>query len=334
MQSSVVFGTEVVAHLTGALVMLVGDELPTLIVFFAMVSFWGQYFIYRAFCTALPNGNRYFAALLLFFTPSLAFWPATIGKDAILGFCIGISIYGFTLLYATLSVRGILCFLGGVLAMFFVRPHIAAMVAGAVALAYVWGRNYKRASGMLMKILAAPVLALVVLYVGSMLGSAWDIRDFSSSVEFVNRVSQNTHSGGSAFGDVNAPLVQRIITAPFLLFRPFPWEVHNFTAAIASLEGILVAGLFWKRRHYLIAALRQWRTHALYSFIIGYAGIFTIVFAASMTNFGIVVRQRVMLLPCVLLLICGGERGFLRIPKLHRTRTNPAVRMVRRATSH
>ena len=51
-------------------------------VLFAVISFWGQFFFYRAFVLAFPKANRRIAALLLFLFPSIVYWTSAFGKDA------------------------------------------------------------------------------------------------------------------------------------------------------------------------------------------------------------------------------------------------------------
>jgi hypothetical protein len=317
------FGTAFICRINTLVVLVAGESLPTLVVFYALLTFWAHYLTYRSFCVAVPSGNRYLAAVVLFYMPSLVFWAGTIGKDAMIGFCIALAVYGFALLYVWLSFRGIACIVVGAVGALLVRPHVGAMLAGAIGVAYLWGRNLRRAAGTLMKMVAAPVLCAIIFYVADTMSSRLEIRDLSSSVGLMRQISKNTHAGGSAFGDLDTPVRQRLLAAPFLLFRPFPWEVHNVTAALACLESLVLAGWFWVRRHYGLASVKQWRARPLYSLIIAYSIMFTIVFAASMTNFGILVRQRVMLLPLILLLFCGTEKSSVRIPKLYRTRTRP-----------
>jgi len=60
----------------------------------------------------------------------------------------------------------------------------------------------------------------------------------------------------------------------------------------------------WNRRRVLRRLVRDWRQPFL-AFIFSYAAIFTVIFAAATSNFGIIVRQRIMLLPLVLMLFCA-----------------------------
>ena len=61
---------------------------------FAWIGFWGCYLLYRAFVTAVPDGDRHRYALLILLWPSLAFWPSSIGKEAMMLFAIGVAAFG------------------------------------------------------------------------------------------------------------------------------------------------------------------------------------------------------------------------------------------------
>src|SRR3954466_4372228 len=89
------WSTNFVTMLSGALQILIGPSFPSASVIFGMLSFWGEFFAYRAFCAAFPKGDCYLLGILLFFLPSIVFWPSTIGKDALIMFFIGLCVYAF-----------------------------------------------------------------------------------------------------------------------------------------------------------------------------------------------------------------------------------------------
>jgi hypothetical protein len=114
----------------------------------------------------------------------------------------------------------------------------------------------------------------------------------------------NTAQGGSAFQtiDIKNPLSYPWVVVT-LLFRPFPWEAHNVPALIQSLEGILVFLLVIWRIKSLGKAIGSSISDPYTLFILVYSIAFTITFAI-VANFGIVARERVMLLPFFFMLLC------------------------------
>ena len=89
------WSTNFIIMLTSWLVFVFGPAFQALMIVFATLSFWGQYLFFRAFCIAFPTAKRRAAALFVFFLPSIVFWTATIGKDAVILFFIGASCYSF-----------------------------------------------------------------------------------------------------------------------------------------------------------------------------------------------------------------------------------------------
>jgi hypothetical protein len=116
----------------------------------------------------------------------------------------------------------------------------------------------------------------------------------------------NTELGGSTYG---GSLAARLALAPFLLIRPFPFEVRNLQAAVASLEGLGLLVLFVRRRKVVYRILSRLRSNPFAMFLVLYTVEFTIIFAAATTNFGLLNRQRVMLLPFTLMLFLGDSRS-------------------------
>jgi hypothetical protein len=87
------------------------------------------------------------------------------------------------------------------------------------------------------------------------------------------------------------------------LFRPYVWEASSALLAISAAEIlVLIALVIWRRRA-LWASLRGWRTHRLIGFCIVFVILYGLMLGYSMSNVGIIARQRVLLLPMLLLLL-------------------------------
>ena len=127
--------------------------------------------------------------------------------------------------------------------------------------------------------------------------------DFQSSVSRLKVQSRNSDPGGSTFNQGES-LSRRIIQGPFLVFRPFPWEAHNAMAAVAALEGAALFFLAWRKRRDVWALMRHWR-EAYVLFILIFTLEFSVIFSAATSNFGILVRERIMLVPIFLMIFCA-----------------------------
>src|SRR5262249_8435928 len=99
------------------------DEMAALLIF-AWIAFLGCYFLYRAFVTAVPDSDRYRYAALLFFWPSIVFWPSSIGKESVRLFSLGLAALGAARFF-TRRPGGITLAFVGILITYLVLPHFS-----------------------------------------------------------------------------------------------------------------------------------------------------------------------------------------------------------------
>jgi hypothetical protein len=295
------WGTNFITILTGAVYTVVGPSLAFVSVLFGSVAFWGAFFAYRAFVIGCERANRGLAALLIFFLPSLVYWSSSLGKEAIIAFGIGLTAYGFALATRTLA-RGFVFAGMGLAVTCLVRPHIAAMLGIALVVPFLFNPNRKGVRTLLMKLLAIPLLIAALFYL--LRGASEYVKADSvrTGISAINGEARDSGYGGSAF-NTGSSLQARLAMSPFLIFRPFPWEANSVQSAIAAAEGVLLCLLVWKRRSSIKTALRDAKNNGFILFICTFAVIFHVIFASAISNFGLLSRQRTMLLPFCLMLI-------------------------------
>lgn len=297
------WGTNALLMATGILTYAIGSSFAAGGVIFACVGFWGQYFAYRAFELGVPAGNRKLAACFMFFLPSIAFWTAMVGKDPVLCLAVGLSAYGFVLVSTRINFVGLLIFGSGLAVGALIRPHVAALTAVAATLVMAFSGNRRGAVGTFTRMLVVPLALAVTVYVARNASEAWQISDTSDAMLRLSTSASDTAYGGSAFQQSSSWPV-RLAMAPFLMFRPFPWEIRSAQMAVSALESLWMLVLFWNRRRQVMDAIRRARDIP----ILGFAILFTLEFAFTMApgigNFGLLVRQRVMVLPYTTLLLC------------------------------
>jgi hypothetical protein len=313
--------TNLVCNLCGLLTLAIGNAMPTLFVLFAFAALWGAYFFYRAFCISFPHGNRGLYGVLLVLLPSMVYWSSAIGKDALEQLFIGLSVYGFARIIKQVNAWSIAIFLIGLSGAALVRPHAGAMLATSMLLPFTVGQARGGWLTISLKVLLVPILAAGTFYMVSQAQSFVGVEgsDFRSNVNRLKLESEVTNLGGSTFNRGES-LPLRIIQGPFLIFRPWPWEVHNAVTAVASLEGLALFILTWRKRRDACALLRHWRD-AYVLFVLIFTLEFSVIFSAATSNFGILVRERIMLVPVVLVLFCAKHpvsRSVAGLPPAHR----------------
>jgi hypothetical protein len=322
-------GTKFIRLVTGYVYAVIGPTRLGGFFVYSWLSFWGLYFFYRAFRIGFPGGDHKRYAKLIFFLPSMLFWPSSIGKEAWMILTIGLTTLGAAKLLA--RQRGAFALLAlGLWGTAQVRAHVSLLIFIAVALAYLVRRSGSRTpTGPVVK--AVGVLALVVI--GSLVAGRFEEQHNLDGVSvgsvdsLLERTESQTAQGGSRVeggSRSRSPLDLPLATVT-VLFRPFPYEAHNAQALVASAEGLLLLGLVVGSRRRLLAVPREVFKTPYVALAATYCAGFIFAFS-SIGNFGIIARQRVQLFPFVLVL--------LALPAVSARRRRPPARRTAGSAGH
>ncbi|HUP75828.1 MAG TPA: hypothetical protein VM282_22530 [Acidimicrobiales bacterium] len=275
---------------------------------FATASFWGLYLAFRAFQIALPAGDAKRYAVLIFFLPSMLFWPSSIGKEAWMTLALGLTAYGAARIFRHRR-NAYPPLLLGLAASSVVRPHVAVVVTAALLAGFLLRPRRGRSllGGGFGKIIGIAVLAAVAVIAAQRMQDALNLGSSSSFNEALDFAQERTNEGGSSF---EAARIHSPADVPWaavtVLFRPFPFEAGNAQAMVSALEGLVLMGLFvlWARQLTRVPRLARRNPYVAFAFM--YSIIFVFAFS-TFGNFGIITRQRVQLFPFVLVLLCLGS---------------------------
>ena len=314
-------GTNFIRFTTGLLYTVTGPTRLGGFVFYSWLGFWGLFLFYRAFTVAVPQGRSRTYARLIFFLPSLLFWPSSIGKEAWMMFTLGIAAYGAARLLSGLTVRGVAYAGLGMWLAAMVRPHIA----GLVVLSLIVGILLRRPRvsfyrfGLLGKLALLAVVMVASVFLLNRTAEFLESSGFETGGGVTGVLQQTAErtgeSGGSSFepsileSPARAPIA--IVT---VLFRPFLFEASSAAAAAAALEATFLLGLTVVRFRWLLSALRSVREQPYVGLSLVYTGLIVLAFS-SIANFGLLARERVQLLPFYLVLFCIPPRKGARAPK-------------------
>jgi hypothetical protein len=297
-------GTQNLTYIVGWVYRVFGANRTVGFFVMSWLSYLGLIMFYRATSIAVPYLNRHLMAGLLCFMPSLLFWPSSPGKEAWIVFSIGLTVLGAALVFNRSLVVGSLLTSAGVIQCGWIRPHIAAALAGAFGVALLLRKSPPGKRAFLGRV--GP-LALALAFVVTMASNAQNLDSAAMSsdaqVDIRAVALDRTQTGDSQFETkpVTNPLALPSATIS-VLFRPFPFEARSALQLLTSLEGLVLA--------YLIAQKANWRrlcgdgrTHPYVILALTYTLIFIVGFS-NIANFGILARQRVQLLPFVFALLC------------------------------
>lgn len=311
-------GTQFVEIVTGIVYTITGPSMMGGFVFFSWLSFWGLCFFYRAFRVGVPDGDARRYAVLLFFLPSMLFWPSSIGKEAWMTLVLGIATYGAALLLA--RRRGASVYLAlGLAGVLMVRPHMALLTIAGLALGYaIRGSGAQRvvALGRTRTLIGLAVIGAFTLLATRRVAAFFGVDEFNldTATETLEYAERQTTGGGSEYaggGPSFKNLPMNIVT---VLFRPFPFEVSNIQSLLAALEGVTLIVLFILALPRLRTVPKRLRKQPYITYCITYSLLFCFMFSAFQ-NFGILARQRVLVFPLVLVLLAlplGSSSGLKR----------------------
>jgi hypothetical protein len=320
-------GTDALDTATGLVYTGIGPTLLGGYLVFGWLALWGCWMCYHALRLSVPHAATHRYLVLVLFLPSLLYWPSSIGKEALMLFGIGAVSLGAARL--TSGVRGqgsaLLPLLGGLVLTGFIRPHVAVLLMSGVFLAYVIRRPKRRTlTSPISHAIGIAAAGAVVLVMVSMAAKFLHVDEVNPTAVqgTLEATAERTATGGSEFA---AQPVMSITDMPSalvtVLFRPWPYEAHNAQALIASAESLLVLLLIllgWRR---LVALPRLLLREPYVAYVVTYVLLFVYAFS-TFGNFGLLVRERVQVLPLLLVLPC--------LPMLRRrspaTAGPPAVR--------
>jgi hypothetical protein len=304
--------TRFIEVLTGVVQAIIGDTRMGTYLVFSFFGFLGLLCLYLAFCEAFPGGDRRLFRWLLFLTPTMWYWPSSIGKEAFMLLCIGAATLGAVRVFAG-RLSGLVIGGLGLWGTYVVRPHITLMWLCGFALAAIpIGKVANRVGGSrrwVAIVLSVAAFAFVPAAIGQ--------------VEKILKLDDlNVDSAESALGEVNRRTTEKgadfVIGSTFtppgfavgavtVLARPFPWESPGVQGLLTSTETTVLYGVMavaaWRRRH----GIWQARSNRLVRLGLGYSIAFVTAFA-SVGNFGILARQRSLVLPFIMAIVACSTR--------------------------
>jgi hypothetical protein len=304
-------GTGFLRLLTGLVYTVTGPSLLAGFVVFSWLGFWGMYLFYRAFRLALPDEDVLLYARLVFLLPSLLFWPSSIGKEAAITLTLGVTAYGAARIM-TWASGGFPLLLLGLTGTALIRPHVAVLAFLAISLAYVLRRARPDATALtpIGKALGVTVLLLVGVLVMRSALKFLGVDSFNADTVngWLDETARRTDQGGSSFAVIGSGTPLQYPAAVLtVLFRPLPFEATSLQALVTSLEGVFLLGLGVRHRRRLLRVLAGLRRRPYVAMCIIYTLLFSYAFS-QISNFGIIARQRVQVLPFAVALICVRTR--------------------------
>lgn len=293
------WGTQFVRFVSGGILTVIGPSFFSEFLIFSLLAFIGLLGFGVAFRNSFKEDAwpRYLMWVCLF--PSLWYWTAGVGKEALLMCGLGLSVMGY--INRDEKTRWpLLAF--GILLVFAVRPQVAAVVLFAVVLTE-WISFEKRTS-------AARLIQRTLLVLVGVVGLLYAMR--SIGIEQLNLEGLETYieeesardvGGRTSVEPVSIGLTGIPIAMANILLRPFPWEATNIMVLLSSAEIVTLWLLMFYRRKNFLHSLRHWREVKYIRMSLAFIILYSIALGMSVVNVGIIARQRVFLYPFIFVLL-------------------------------
>jgi hypothetical protein len=292
---------------TGVVYYLFGRDLIAGFFVYSLIAFVGSYLWYRAAAVAIPFLDRRLFFILMFFAPSVVFWPAGVGKEALMQFGLGSVALGVAYILTDRMLHGFLVALPGGWLVYNVRAHLLGLTAIALAFAYVLGRRRRIAAEGASLFRPIGIVFVVLIAAFAVTQGAKQLHIAALTPDSIQAelqaTSASTTQEGSAFNtNVSLSPLHLPQDAITVLLRPFPWEVQSKNQILASLEGMALVAFMILRRKSIALSLRKLREVPF----LFYAWILTLLYVLlfqAFGNFGLLVRERSIVLPAMYVLL-------------------------------
>lgn len=306
-------GTNFVEHLTGAIYTLTGSSKMAGFMWFSALGFGGMILCIKAVTIAAPNVAHHRYALLCCLCPSLVFWPSSVGKESWMSLSFGVMTLGIAKLFATPALlRPLLLTVLGAVGTLVVRPHIAAVWIAAAVAAVIWrvvgrrtGASKSRATSVIVMLVGMIGLVAVGRVALQFLGEEDQTVSVSSQLNNAFDLTlRRTAGGGSEF---SPPSVASPVDYPFAVLRtitrPLLHEVTGLSTMLPAIETtaiIILAAFGFRRLMALPGALRR-SPFVVFHLLVVVMGALAY---SSFSNLAILVRQRSLLMPSLIVILC------------------------------
>jgi len=311
-------GTPIMEGATNLVYLITGTSKMAGFVTFAMLGFVGTAFFVKAACIAIPGlaARRY--AVLCIVVPSLVYWPSSIGKDAVMLFTLGVATYGIARLVSTTAILIPLAITtAGLIGAGYIRPHLVGLwLAGAfpaLLVSLIRGRDLTGSTRRgIERALLLPIL--VVATIGLLLVSLATVRylnpksdDALTEATITNILDETKRRTEQANSSFQPPSISNPVMWPYAsvrtITRPLLFEARGSAQLFTALELTAFLAILASSYRRLLHLPKLLVTNAYVAFAMTTLFLSGLAFT-SFANLGILARQRSIVFPFMLLVLC------------------------------
>ncbi len=278
-------------------------------IFLSYLSFLGCWFIYKIFCAYYPSEKKWWFYSILCF-PSTLFWASGINKESVTIFLFGLTIYSFFAVLNKNKIKSYIHLLIGVWGLLSIKSYIVVALLPTLAV-WLTRDRVTRIKNRLTRLILTPTLLIlflggsIVIYgtLGDYLGSYGSIDSIVTEASIRQHDLKQDYYRGNAFdiGDYETSVSGIISVSPQAiltgLYRPYPWEISKVVDGLSGMENLILIVLTIFALVYFRNSLRLISKNPFILFSIIFSLIFAFSIGVSTSNFGALVRFKVIMLP-------------------------------------
>jgi hypothetical protein len=297
---------------------------PYLMLFipFSLLGFTGSLLFFKTLQIVAPANRKPELYAVSFFLPNMVLWTSNLGKDSLIYLGIVLVMFGFVA--KPKPPKNVIAAGLGAWLVFSVRPHVFLfMLVGFLLGLFMEKRAFSFRSVFLFLAIFVTFLLTqqTILKVAGIQPESEEEQHasinsyYEAGVSRVEASSKSLNIGGSAMG---APHKFSIVYFPYYLVTflagPFVWQARKPIQFFSAIETviyqlmILYLCIHWKD------VVKIGFIRYKYSWLL-YLIVASIIVGASQTNFGLIARQKCMVLPVIFLLFTGVRRQLLDTKK-------------------
>jgi hypothetical protein len=283
-------GTKFVRLTSGVFLLVLGPNVRALFLAFSLLALLGVLLSLVALgadprrqCSEL---RRMYGGVALLM-PSVWYWSSTAGKDSLLLFAIGLTLFALRSPRRRLPLLA--CGLGLSVA---VRAHIGLVLAMALLAC-----QFQIRATSLLSVARLAFVGLAMAGVSYLALDRLGLAQFELDAlgDFVQERSANTERGGSQVVPIGGGgVASLLIDGPLLMFRPLPWEISGVLSGACALELLVLWACVARKRSEIREVLSGfWRKSMAARFALVAGILLCLGLGGTIFNLGILVRQRI-----------------------------------------
>lgn len=290
-------GSSFVHFLTYFFAQILGLSLWGGTVVFSLIGFGGIVCLYLTLKRTLKANPTFFGVKLfplVLFLPNMHFWSSGVGKDTVIFFALTYFIFCLTNLRGNVAGLGISFYLA-----FFIRPHIAfVMLIGFGCALFLSSKGVSIFWRMSFIVISVIVFFLIAPTVYTFIGVEEDSLDNYEDVANIRSQNLSRQTVGSSISLSSYSLPMKLFT---FLYRPLFVDGNNLFGMVVSVENAFYLALTLMA--FRLRTVLQFMSMPVFlkaSFFI--AGATTFFMSSSLSNLGIIIRQKNMVMFMIVLL--------------------------------